>query len=53
VGAVVGGEVAKGAAVGAAAGTGASLLTRGPQLTIERGTVLNASLDQSLSVRRS
>lgn len=55
LGAVVGGKnsVAKGAAVGAAAGTGASLLTRGPQLTIERGTVLNASLDQAVSVRRS
>ena len=55
VGAVVGGDksVAKGAAAGAVAGTGASLLTRGPQLTIERGTVLNASLDQAVSVRRS
>ena len=55
VGAVVGGDdaVAKGAAAGAAAGTGASLMTRGPQLMIERGTVLNASLDQDVSVRRS
>jgi type IV secretory pathway VirB10-like protein len=55
VGAVVGGDksVAKGAAAGAVAGTGASLLTRGPQLTLTRGTVLNASLDQSVSVRRS
>jgi hypothetical protein len=55
VGAVVGGKgaVAKGAAAGAAAGTGASLLTRGPQLMIEQGSVLNASLDQDLSVRRS
>jgi hypothetical protein len=55
VGAVVGGNksVAKGAAAGAVAGTGASLLTRGPQLTLERGTALRASLDQDLSVRRS
>jgi outer membrane lipoprotein SlyB len=55
VGAVVGGDksVAKGAAAGAVAGTGASLLTRGPQLTLEAGTVLNASLDQSVAVRRS
>ena len=55
VGAVVGGDksVAKGAAAGAVAGTGASLLTRGPQLTLEAGTVLNESLDQSLAVRRS
>jgi type IV secretory pathway VirB10-like protein len=55
VGAVVGGDksVAKGAAAGAVAGTGASLLTRGPQLTIASGTVLNASLDQAVSVRRS
>jgi hypothetical protein len=55
VGGVLGGkdDIAKGAAVGAGAGTGAALLTRGPQLTIERGTVLNASLDQALSVRRS
>ncbi|MGH7726283.1 MAG: hypothetical protein ACREOU_12725 [Candidatus Eiseniibacteriota bacterium] len=54
-GAVVGGKnsVAKGAAAGAVAGTGATLLTRGPQLTIERGTVLNASLDRTLSVHRS
>jgi hypothetical protein len=55
VGAVLGGkgDIAKGAAVGAGAGTGASLLTRGPQLTIERGTILNATLDQDVSVRRS
>jgi hypothetical protein len=55
VGAVVGGDksVAKGAAVGAVAGTGASLMTRGPQLTLERGTALSASLDQAVSVRRS
>jgi hypothetical protein len=55
LGAVVGGDksVAKGAAAGAVAGTGASLMTRGPQLTLERGTVLDASLDQAVSVRRS
>jgi len=55
VGAIVGGDksVAKGAAVGAVAGTGASLMTRGPQLTLERGTALSASLDQAVSVRRS
>ena len=55
VGAILGGKgsVGKGAAVGAGAGTGAALMTRGPQLTIARGTVLNASLDQAVSVRRS
>ena len=55
VGGVLGGkgDIAKGAAVGGAAGTGASLLTRGPQLVLEQGTVLQTSLDQSLSVRRT
>lgn len=55
VGAVLGGkgDIAKGAAVGGAAGTGASLLTRGPQLVIEQGTVLQTQLDQSLSVRKT
>jgi len=54
VGAIAGsGHPVKGAAIGAGAGTAASLLTRGPQLTIERGTVLHASLDQSVRVRRS
>jgi hypothetical protein len=53
VGGVAGtGHTAEGAAIGAAAGTGASLMTRGPQLTIAQGTVLNASLDQAVSVRR-
>jgi hypothetical protein len=31
---------------------GAALMTRGPQLTIAQGTVLNASLEQAVSVRR-
>ena len=55
VGAVVGGpgSVGKGAAVGAAAGTGTSLMTRGPQLSLEAGTVLNANLDEALRVRSS
>jgi hypothetical protein len=54
VGAIAGsGHPVKGAVIGAGAGTAASLLTRGPQLTIERGTVLSASLDQSVRVRRS
>jgi hypothetical protein len=54
IGAIAGtGHAAEGAAIGAAAGTGAALMTRGPQLTIEQGTVLNASLDQAVSVRRS
>ena len=54
VGAIAGsGHAVEGAAIGAGAGTAASLATRGPQLTIERGTVLNASLDQSVRVRRS
>jgi hypothetical protein len=55
VGGVLGGkgDIGKGAAVGAGAGTAASLLTRGPQLTIEQGTVLNATFDEALSVRRS
>ena len=55
VGGVLGGkgDIAKGAAVGGAAGTGASLLTRGPQLVLEQGTVLQTQLDQSLSVRKT
>jgi len=55
VGGVLGGkdDVVKGAAVGGAAGTGASLLTRGPQLVLEQGTVLETQLDQSLSVRKT
>jgi hypothetical protein len=54
VGAVIGGggSVGKGAAAGAVAGTGASLLTRGPQLTLERGMILEAHLDQEVRVRR-
>ena len=52
VGAIAGsGHPVKGAAIGAGAGTAASLLTRGPQLTIERGTVLHATFDQSVRVR--
>jgi hypothetical protein len=54
VGAIAGsGHPVKGAAIGAGAGTAASLLTRGPQLTLERGTVLSATLDQPMRVRRS
>jgi len=55
VGGVLGGkdDIAKGAAVGGAAGTGASLLTRGPQLVLEQGTVLQTQLDQSMSVRKT
>ncbi len=54
VGGVLGGkgDIGKGAAVGGAAGTAASLMTRGPQLVLEQGTVLQTQLDQSLSVRR-
>jgi len=54
VGGVLGGkgDIGKGAAVGGAAGTAASLLTRGPQLVLEQGTMLQTQLDQSLSVRR-
>ena len=46
------GDIAKGAVIGGAAGTGASLLTRGPQLTLAQGTILRTHLDQSLSVHR-
>jgi hypothetical protein len=55
VGGVLGGkdDIVKGAAVGGAAGTGASLLTRGPQLVLEQGTVLQTQLDQSMSVRKT
>jgi hypothetical protein len=54
VGGVLGGsnDIAKGAAIGGAAGTGATLLTRGPQLTLDQGTVLTTSFDQALSVRK-
>jgi len=53
VGAILGGKgsVGKGAAVGAATGTGAALMTRGPQLELGAGTVLNANLDEALRVR--
>jgi hypothetical protein len=47
------GDIAKGAVIGGAAGTGASLLTRGPQLVLEQGTVLQTHLDESMSVRRT
>jgi hypothetical protein len=55
VGGVLGGkdDVAKGAVIGGAAGTGASLLTRGPQLELEQGMVLQTHLDGSMSVRRT
>jgi hypothetical protein len=55
VGGVLGGkdDIAKGAVIGGAAGTGASLLTRGPQLVLEQGTALQTHLDQSMSVRRT
>jgi hypothetical protein len=55
VGAILGGKgsVGKGAAVGAAAGTGTALMTRGPQLELGAGTVLNAELGGELRVRRS
>jgi len=55
VGGILGGkgDVAKGAVVGGAAGTGASLLTRGPQLVLEQGMALRTTLDQSMSVRRT
>ena len=46
------GDIAKGAVIGGAAGTGASLLTRGPQLTLAQGTILRTHLDQSLSVHK-
>jgi len=55
VGGVLGGknDVAKGAVIGGAAGTGASLLTRGPQLVLDQGMALQTHLDQSMSVRRT
>ena len=55
VGGILGGkgDIGKGAVIGGAAGTGASLLTRGPQLVLEQGTVLQTHLDESMSVRRT
>jgi len=55
VGGVLGGknDIGKGAVIGGAAGTGASLLTRGPQLVLDQGTVLETQLDQALSVRKT
>ena len=47
------GDAAKGAVVGGAAGTVASLLTRGPQLTFEPGQKIRFTLDQDLRVRPS
>jgi hypothetical protein len=54
VGGILGGsagDAAKGAVVGGATGTAASLLTRGPQLTLERGTALSFTLDRDVAVR--
>jgi ferric-dicitrate binding protein FerR (iron transport regulator) len=54
VGAIIGGsagDAGKGAAAGAVAGTAASLLTRGPQLQLEAGTVIEVSLDNPVVVR--
>ena len=55
VGGVLGGkdDIAKGAVIGGAAGTGASLLTRAPQLELEQGMLLQTRLDESMSVRRT
>jgi acetyltransferase-like isoleucine patch superfamily enzyme len=51
VGGIVGGSVGKGAAIGAATGTGASLMTRGPQLELGAGTTLHFTLDRDIAVR--
>jgi len=55
VGGVLGGkdDIAKGAVIGGAAGTGASLLMRGPQLELEQGMLLQTRIDESMSVRRT
>ena len=55
VGGVLGGknDIVKGAAIGGAAGTGAALLTRGPQLVLEQGMQLETLLDGSISVRKT
>ncbi len=53
-GKIIGGDskdAGKGEAVGAVAGTAASLLTRGPQLKLEAGTPLVVSLDRAVTVR--
>jgi len=42
-----------GGAVSATAGTGVSTLTRGPQMVLEPGADLSASLDEALHVRKS
>jgi len=54
IGAIIGGSAAdagKGAAAGAVAGTATSLMTRGPQLQLDAGTVLQVTLDQPVTVR--
>jgi hypothetical protein len=54
VGAIAGsGHPVKGAAIGAGAGTAASLLTRGPQLELGAGSTLRFTLDRDVSVRPS
>jgi hypothetical protein len=42
----------KGAVIGGAAGTGASLLTRGPDLEIMAGQKVTLSLDQPVAVAK-
>ena len=56
IGGIIGdgkGDAAKGAVIGGAAGTVASLLTRGPQLTFEAGQKIRFTLDQDIRVRPS
>ncbi|MEP7027244.1 MAG: hypothetical protein ABI960_01490 [Candidatus Eisenbacteria bacterium] len=58
VGGVIGGiaggsakDAGKGAAIGAVTGTGASLLTRGPQLELGAGTALQFTIPRDVAVR--
>ena len=53
IGGILGGGsgAARGAAIGGAAGTGVVLATRGSEVTLEKGTVLAASLTTPLTLR--
>lgn len=53
IGGVAGGskDIGKGAAIGAVTGTGASLMTRGPQLELGAGSTLRFTLDRDVDVR--
>lgn len=53
LGKVLGGHPVKGAVIGGAAGTAASLMTRGPDVKIEEGQAITLRLDRSVTVTKA